>query len=125
MKMSIASVVLMLWLGFPAAALAENQSPLFTPKRNPFDASLHAAFTTLPASDPSSVAASFAPVGEQSALELKAIIDDGPRSLANINGQIVKVGDRMHQYSVDSITGQAVTLSAGDNKITLMLYRTQ
>lgn len=102
---------------FPLDAFASD----FVPSRDPFQP----ASPGRPSASSRSPAETGSAINTDERLELRAIIDDGKKSLANINGSIVQAGDVWQNYRIESIQGQSVSLSSGGRRFTLMLYEIQ
>lgn len=56
------------------------------------------------------------------AIQLQSIVDDGEHSTVIINGQVLKVGDRIEQYQLEQINKNNVVLSSTDKRLELSLF---
>ncbi|MFK8017944.1 MAG: hypothetical protein AB8G17_21165 [Gammaproteobacteria bacterium] len=63
--------------------------------------------------------------GPRHAQRLRATLVDGPRSLANIDGVLVGVGDQINDARVTAIGEGTVTLQRDDTRYTLTLTHEQ
>ena len=61
------------------------------------------------------------PAGVPAELTLRAVMPSASNSLANINGQLLRIGDDYHGYVLTDVTAQHVTLRKNDQNLVLEL----
>ena len=92
--------------GFAAFALALGSAALAQPLRDPFARPPMPPVATLAPPAPPAEEAPPEPV-----LQLRAVVVAPGRSLANINGQILAVGERFGDYQLIKVDERGVTLA--------------
>jgi|GEM_PF-1757442 len=106
------TLCLLVGLCFTATAASED-------RYNPFAGTAPKAPETGSATGTPGTGASAAP-GKVTHLTLKAVIPNGNPPMANIDGTILAVGEKIGSYTLVSVGEQGVTLMRGGRRVQLM-----